>query len=160
MTEYQQLLSTGTFEWVNELLKGHSAIGGRLVYRRKKGADGEVVKLKTQCVAKGFSQLPGRDFNPLYVSSSVFWSTTFRVFMTFIAHQDWELHQVDVVGAYLQGDLEEEIYMHCPPGYPSGPNVVWRLKKSLYGLKQAGREWYKNIRKEYESQGFTRILCT
>ena len=82
----------------------------------------------------------------------------FTSIWTLLAPATWldlEVYQLDVKSAYLNADFEKEIYMCCPLGYPSGPNVIWCLKKSLYGLKQAGREWYKNIHKEYKSQEFT-----
>ena len=67
--------------------------------------------------------------------------------MSLAAHEDWELHQVDVVGAYLQGDLDEEIYMEVPKGVnvEGKEGWCWRLRKSLYGLKQSGHQWKKKL---------------
>ncbi|PSS05348.1 hypothetical protein PHLCEN_2v3935 [Hermanssonia centrifuga] len=76
--------------------------------------------------------------------------------MSFVANQDWELHQVDVVGAYLQGDLDEEIYMKLPEGIkePGKEGWCWRLKKALYGLKQSGRQWKKKLDEAMAKLGF------
>ncbi len=112
--EYRQLRDTGTIEWVKT--PPSEAIRSLVVYRAKHDGNGNLAKFKAQIVARGCLQVPGHDYNPLFVSSSVFWFTTLCAFMSFVADQDWELHQVDVVGAYLQGDLDEEIYMKVPEG--------------------------------------------
>jgi len=94
-------------------------------------------------VAKGFSQVPGQDFTETFSSVAKF--TTLRIFLALAAYLDFEIHQVDVIAAYLQGDLDEEIYMEVPKGvenFRSGSRY-WKLKKALYGLKQAGRQWKK-----------------
>jgi hypothetical protein len=61
---------------------------------------------------------------------------------------------MDVKSAFLNGVLEEEIYMRVPPGHNAPPGVVWKLNKALYGLKQASREWYKKLSTELKSMGF------
>src|SRR6202012_2938371 len=71
-----------------------------------------------------------------------------RAILSLVAHHDWELHQMDVKSAYLNGDLDEEIYMHQPIGFVSAGDtsgMACKLNKSLYGLKQAGRTWNKRI---------------
>ncbi|KAJ3485148.1 hypothetical protein NLI96_g5163 [Meripilus lineatus] len=158
--EYNQLKATGTFEWVSELPEGRKAIGSRVVYREKHDGEGKLDKFKVRIVAKGFSQVPGRDFNPLFVSSSVFRTTTLRTLLSLVAHEDWEIHQVDVVGAYLQGDLDEEIYMEVPEGVEEegkkNGTWWWKLLKALYGLKQAGRQWKKKLDEVMKEFGFTK----
>lgn len=80
--------------------------------------------------------------------------------MTFIAHEDWELHQVDVVGAYLQGDLEEEIFMEVPEGIVKSGAArgsegrYWKLLKPLYGLRQSGHNWKKKLKAVLTELGF------
>ncbi|KAJ3476999.1 hypothetical protein NLI96_g10770 [Meripilus lineatus] len=161
--EYNQLKATGTFEWVSELPKGRKAIGSRVVYREKHDGEGKIDKFKVRIVAKGFSQVPGRDFNPLFVSSSVFRTTTLRTLLSLVAHEDWEIHQVDVVGAYLQGDLDEEIYMEVPEGVEEEGKTEgtwwWKLLKALYGLKQAGRQWKKKLDEVMKEFGFTKAVA-
>ena len=96
-------------------------------------------------MAKGFSQVPGQDFTETFSSVAKF--TTLRIFLALAAYLDFEIHQVDVIAAYLQGDLDEEIYMEVPKGvenFRSGSHY-WKLKKALYGLKQAGRQWKKQL---------------
>ncbi|KAJ8455913.1 hypothetical protein ONZ51_g12299 [Trametes cubensis] len=146
----QNLYSTrtlGDLLWVRKLPEGRKAIGSRIVFREKKDAFGKTTKYKARIVAQGFSQVPGRDYNPLLTSSTVFRTTTLRALLAIVAREDWELHQIDVVGAYLQGDLDEEIYMRPPEGVqePGKEGWFWRLLKSIYGLKQAGIQWKKKL---------------
>jgi Reverse transcriptase (RNA-dependent DNA polymerase) len=123
------------------------------VFKIKCGPDGEIVRYKARLVAKGFTQVEGIDYTETFAPVAKF--TSIRILLALAAHLDLDLHQMDVKTAYLNGDLDEEIFMHLPPGFRK-PNIVWKLKKSLYGLKQAGREWYKKIRTEFEKIGFTR----
>ena len=72
------------------------------------------------------------------------------------AREDWELHQVDVVGAYLQGDLGEELYVTPPNGtHTDSDQCFWRLRRPLYGLKQAGRQWKLKLDEAMKKLGFT-----
>ena len=76
--------------------------------------------------------------------------------MAIVAHYDLELHQIDVKTAFLNGDLEEEVYMDQPEGFitPGKENLVCKLKKSIYGLKQASRQWYIKFNDTITSYGF------
>jgi hypothetical protein len=96
-------------------------------------------------------QIPGVDFHETFSLVARF--TTLRVFLSLAAILDLEIHQVDVVGAYLEGNLDEEIYMRAPEGVGKGKRY-WRLKKVLYGLKQAGRQWKHKLHKVLTNLGF------
>ena len=74
--------------------------------------------------------------------------------LAYAASKDLEIHQLDAVAAYLNSDLTEEIYLSPPDGIPSTPGKVWRLKKALYSLKQAGLEWYSTLRTHIQSLGY------
>ena len=106
----------------------------------KKDTAGNVVRYKVQLVAQGFSQVPGVDYFDTYAPVAKL--TSIRTVLALAACQDMELHQVDIMGAYLNGELayNECIYMHQPPGYadPVYPRRVCFLCKTLYGLKQSG----------------------
>ena len=117
----------------------------KIVLKEKHDGDGNIVKLKARIVAKGFDQVPGQDYELTFASVAKF--TTLRMLLSIVAHEDWELHQVDVVGAYLQGDLDEEIYMEVPEGVKEKGKEgwYWKLTKALYGLKQAGHQWKKKL---------------
>ena len=68
-----------------------------------------------------------------------------RLVLAIVASKRWELHHMDVKSAFLHGDLEEEIYMKQPEGFIDDPSLVYRLRKSLYGLKQSPRTWYSKM---------------
>ena len=101
-----------------------------------------MVRWKARIVAKGYSQVPGVDFEQTY--APVGRTTSLHILLTLAAQRDMELRQADVEGAYLNGTLEEEIYMAFPEGYkPKNDHATGlRLVKSLYGLKQSGRAWW------------------
>lgn len=155
--EMENLRAHGTFELV-ERPPGARVIGSTLVFHRKRDAEGAVTQCKVRVVAQGFSQIPGCDFGETF--APVAKPASLRLMITLTARSGWPMIQLDVKSAYLNGDLEEEIYSHMrqPPGTaaPGEEHVVWRLKKSLYGLKQAGRAWYKTYRDAMTKLGMTR----
>jgi hypothetical protein len=104
-------------------------------------------------VAKGFTQVHGIDYTDTFAPITKF--STIRVLLALAAKYDLEIHQMDVKSAFLNGELEEEIYLHLPPGFRDSSNLVWKLKCALYGLKQAHKSWYKKLRTVFESLGFT-----
>ena len=103
---------------------------------------------------KGFSQVPGEDFTETFSSVAKF--TTLQAFLSIVAHEDLELHQIDMVSAYLRGDLDKEIYMEVPKGVreEGKEGWQWKLLKAIYGLKQAGRQWKAKLNKIMMSLGF------
>jgi Reverse transcriptase (RNA-dependent DNA polymerase) len=130
-------------------------VDSKWVFKTKRGPDGEIVKHKARLVAKGFTQVPGLDYDETFAPVVKF--ATIRVLLAYAAHYDLEIHQIDVKTAFLHGNLKEEIYLKCPAGYDVGPNKVWKLRKSIYGLKQASREWYAKVSAEFSQLGFTRL---
>ena len=122
--------------------KTHRAIGCKWVFKTKTHADGSIERYKARLVAKGFTQKEGVDFNETF--SPVSTKDAFRLIMALVAHHDMELHQMDVKTAFLNGELEEEIYMKQPEGFiePGKEHLVCKLNMSIYGLKQASRQWY------------------
>ena len=153
-TELEQLRSSGTFEWVSKVPDSRKVIGSRIVFQTKREGDGKVVRYKARVVAKGFSQVPGQDFEVTF--ASVARLTTLRALLSMAAREDWTLHQVDVVGAYLRGDLSEEIYLDPPDGTRTNEKDwrVWQLQRLLYGLKQVGRQWKIKLSKTMKRLGF------
>jgi Reverse transcriptase (RNA-dependent DNA polymerase) len=129
-------------------------IGCRAVLKVKRGADGQIIKYKARIVAKGYSQTYGIDYDETY--APVVRYSSLRMVLALAAHYDLELHHMDVKSAYLNGDLEEEIYMEQPEGAPiikGKEDWVCRLHKSLYGLKQAGRTWHTKIDEAFQRRG-------
>ena len=135
---------------------GARTIGCTLVFHRKRDAEGAVTQHKVRVVAQGFSQIPGQDFDQTF--APVAKSSSLRVMITLAARFGWPMIQLDVKSAYLNGELDKELYMRQPPGTaaPGEEHLVCRLKKSLYGLKQAGRAWYKTYREAMTDLGMTR----
>ncbi|UZJ53681.1 hypothetical protein CBS101457_003001 [Exobasidium rhododendri] len=127
-------------------------ITARWVLTRKFNADGSINKYKARLVARGYSQREGLDFKETF--APVIRIGTIRLVLAIATKNHWKVHQMDVVAAYLNGNLEEEIYMVQPPGMEDGTGRVCRLIKGLYGLKQAGRVWYQKAHKHLMDIGF------
>ena len=108
------MLDNGTFEPV-QLPKGRKAIGCRWVFKLKRKADGTVDKYKARLVAKGFSQRPGLDFGQVFAPTAR-WAALRAIFVL-VALEDLELYSVDVSNAFLNGDLDHEVYMAHPEGF-------------------------------------------
>ena len=132
----------------------HKIVGCKWVFLTKTGADGQIECYKAHVVTQGFSQVEGIDYNETFTPITKF--NSIQVLLTLAAQLDLEVHQMDVKSAFLNGVLEEVIYMRVPPGHNAPPGVVWKLNKLLYGLKQASREWYKRLSTELKSMGFQR----
>ncbi|GJS54971.1 zinc finger, CCHC-type containing protein [Tanacetum coccineum] len=122
----------------------------------KEGIEGvQKPRYKARLVARGFTQRVGIDYNEVF--SHVVQHTSIRVILSLTACEDYELEQLDVKTAFLHGNLEESIYMRQPPGFEEGTgNKVCLLKKSLYGLKQSPRQWYKRFDVYMINNGFNR----
>jgi len=123
------------------LSEDKKAIGCKWVYKVKHNTDGFVNICKARSVTKGYAQTYGIDYEETY--NPIAKMTTVRVIIVMVATKGWSLHQMDVKNAFHHGDLHEEMYMEQPPGYvdQTHPNLVCRLKKVLYDLKQAPRVW-------------------
>jgi hypothetical protein len=145
----------GTWDIV-KLPPGKKAIGSRWFMKIKRLADGSIDRYRARLVAKGYSQHPGFDF--LETFAPTVRVAAIRTILAIAAIEDLELRSIDVSHAFLNGELEEEIYMEQPEGFEQGgPDHVCRLKKSLYGLKQAGRVWNKKLHATLAKMGFHRI---
>jgi len=134
---------------VESLPPDKNVVGCKWVFTIKYNPDGTVERYKARLVAQGFTQQEGIDF--LDTFSPVAKLTSAKMMLGLAAITGWTLTQMDVSDAFLHGDLDEEIFMSLPQGYtpPAGtilpPNPVCRLLKSIYGLKQASRQWYKRL---------------
>ena len=133
-------MSNHTWDLV-ELPEGKNVVGSRWVFKVKHNADGTVERFKARLIAQGYSQSQRVDYQEVF--SPVVRYSSIRALLALANVRDWEVHQMDVKTAFLQGDLDEEIYMKQPDGYidKDKPNHVCKLKKSIYGLKQAARCW-------------------
>jgi hypothetical protein len=145
--------ANATWELV-ALPKDKRTIGCKWVYKVKHNADGYVNRYKARLVAKGYAQTYGIDYEETY--SPVAKMTIVKVIIVMVASKGWSLHQMDVKNFFLHGDLQEEMYMELPPSYvdQTHPNLVNRLKKTLYDLKQAPRVWSDKIGQYLVTSGF------
>lgn len=155
--EYNSLEQHETWD-LAELPSGRKAVGCRWVFRVKENADGTVERYKARLVAKGFAQKPHLDYTETFAPVAKF--ASLRAVLALAAIEDMEIHSMDVSSAFLNGDLDEEIYMHQPEGFsaPGQEHLVCRLKKALYGLKQSPRQWYQKLNDTFNDMGFT--CCT
>ncbi|KAK4835749.1 hypothetical protein QYF36_014053 [Acer negundo] len=135
-----------------DLPKGIKPIGCKWVYKRKRGMDGKVETFKARLVAKGYTQKEGIDYEETF--SPVAMLKSIRILLSIAASLDLEIWQMDVKTAFLNGSLDESIYMMQPEGFIEKGQVdkVCKLQKSIYGLKQASRSW--NIRFDQAVKGF------
>ncbi|CAI7752458.1 unnamed protein product [Closterium sp. NIES-54] len=140
-----------TWELV-ELPEGRKAITSKWLFKIKSAADGKIERYKSRLVAKGYQQ-EKVDYKELF--APVVNPTTLRTLLGGAAIKGWVVKQMDVTTAFLNGVLEEEIFMVQPEGFDDGSGRVLRLKKTLYGLKQAPRQWYLKLRGVLEEIGFT-----
>lgn len=123
--------------------------------KRKLNPDGSLQKFKARLVARGFTQREGVDYKETFAPSSR--QESIKAFLAVNGYQDWEVIQLDVVGAFLYGELDEEIYLSQPEGFvdEEHPDHVWRLNSSLYGLKQSARQWNHCLTEHLTRIGFT-----
>ncbi|KAL0300270.1 UNVERIFIED_CONTAM: Retrovirus-related Pol polyprotein from transposon RE1 [Sesamum angustifolium] len=138
--------------------KDKEVIGVKWIYKTKLNADGSIQKHKARLVAKGYSQLPGIDYTETF--APVARLDTIRALIAIAANKKWKIYQMDVKSAFLNGYIDEEIYVEQPQGFiaKGSEEKVLRLKKALYGLKQAPRAWYSRIDKYFMDRGFRRSL--
>lgn len=137
--------------------KNQKVIQCKWLYKIKEGiTTNEPLRYKARLVAKGYTQREAIDFNEVF--SPVVKYKTIRMMLSIVAHQDLELEQLDVKTAFLQGDLEKQIFMVQPVGFVDNlrPDHVCKLHKSLYGLKQSPIQWCKRFDTFIINLGFTR----
>nr|KYP73016.1 Retrovirus-related Pol polyprotein from transposon TNT 1-94 [Cajanus cajan] len=152
MVELTALETNKTWSLV-KLPPGKPIVGCRWVYKVKYKADGTLERYKARLVAQGFTQTEGVDFFETF--SPVAKLTTVRFLLLIVVSNNWFLHQLDVDNAFLHGELKEEVYMRPPPGMTiSDPSLVCKLKKSLYGLKQASRQWNQKLNSALLALGY------
>jgi transposase InsO family protein len=132
----------------------HNVIGTKWIFKNKQDQDGIVVRNKARLVAQGYTQIEGLDFEETY--APVARLEAIRILLAYACAHDIKLYQMDVKSAFLNGIINELVYVEQPPGFEDEkkPNHVYKLKKALYGLKQAPRAWYERLRNFLISKGF------
>lgn len=132
----------------------HNVIGTKWIFKNKQDANGIVIPNKARLVAQGYSQVEGIDYGETF--AHVARLESIRMLLAFSSHHNFKLQQMDVKRAFLNGPLNELVYVKQPPGFehPKLPNHVYKLNKALYGLKQAPRTWYEYLTELLQDRGF------
>ena len=131
-------------------------IGTKWVFRNKLDENGIVIRNKARLVAKGYNQEEGIDYEETF--ALVARLEAIRMLLAYASIMNFKLYQMDVKSAFLNGLIQEEVYVEQPPRFEDSQKLdhVYRLKKALYGLKQAPRAWYERLSKFLLEKNFTR----
>jgi len=153
--EYDALIRNQTWDLVPSD-PSRNVVDCKWLFRIKHKPDGSIDRYKARLVAKGFTQRPGLDYHSTF--NPVVKPATVRLVLAIVAQRSWPIHQLDVNNAFLQGSLEEDVYMRQPPGFESSQHSTYicKLKKAIYGLKQAPRAWYTELTSYLTSIGFVK----
>jgi hypothetical protein len=151
--ELDQIEKNETWELVPRP-KDKNMIGTKWVFRNKLNEDGQVTRNKERLVCKGYAQVEGIDFEETF--SPVSRMEAVRLILAYACSKRIKVYQMDVKSTFLNGELEEEVYIEQPEGFilSEKEDYVCRLKKALYGLKQAPRAWYSRLDRYLQQQGF------
>ena len=131
-------------------------IGTKWIFKNKYDEHGTVIRNKSRLVAQGYTQVEGIDFDETFVPIARLESI--RILLAIASHLNFKLYQMDVKSVFLNGMLQEEVYVEQPKGFvdPHRPDDVYKLKRALYGLKQAPRAWYDRLTVYLTKHGFKR----
>ena len=151
--EMQSMLENEVWQLV-EPTQGVKTIGWKWVYKIKTDMDGNPQTYKARLVAKGFRQTQGIDYDETF--SLVAMVKSIRILLALAAHYDYEIWQMDVKTVFLNGRLKEDVYMVQPEGFvnPKKSNMICKLQRSIYGLKQASRSWNLSFDEAIKEFGF------
>ena len=158
--EYNALIRNNTWDLVlrsRVKARGYTVIGGKWVFKTKRDSAGRVLRHKARWVARGFAQRQGIDYKDAFSPTASL--KTFRILLALASKHRYSIRHIDIRNAYLHGLIDEEVYVEQPSCFEQiadqGNELVCRLKKGLYGLKQAGRQWNLRLLQEICLLGFT-----
>lgn len=151
--EIDKFVERGVFTLVPKP-KNCKLISSRWHLKKKLNTNGTIKNFKARLVARGFTRRAGIDYTETFAPSSR--QESLKAFLAVNGFRDWEVIQMDVVGEFLYGELDEEIYLSQPEGFinPDHPDHVWLLNSSLYGSKQSARQWHLCLTDQLKLIGF------
>jgi hypothetical protein len=151
--ELDQIEKNDTWELVPRP-KNKNVINTKWVFRNELNEDGQVTRNKARLVCKGYAQIEGIDFEETF--SPVARMEAIRLLLAYACSKNVKVYQMDVKSAFLNGELEDEVYIEQPEGFQLSNNAdyVCKLNKALYSLKQAPRAWYSRLDKYLQMEGF------
>jgi hypothetical protein len=151
--ELDQIEKNDTWELVPRP-KNKNVIGTKWVFINKLNEDGQVTRNKARLVCKGYAQVEGINFEETF--SPVSRMEAIRLLLAYACSKNIKVYHMDVKSSFLNGELEEEVYIEQPEGFQLSENAdyVCKLKKALYGLKHAPRAWYSRLDKYLQQAGF------
>jgi hypothetical protein len=157
LEEYQSILKNDVWDIVL-IPEGKYVVTSKWIYKIKHAADGSIEKYKVRFVARGFSQVEGVDYDETFAPVARYMSIC--TIIALAASMGWKLHQMDVKTGFLNGEIEEEVYIEHLEGFMihNEKSHVCKLKKSMYGLKQAPRAWYEKMDGFLMSLGFSKSV--
>ena len=144
MEEYDSIMNNGVWE-VASRPEGKYVDTSKWLYKIKHAADGSIEKFNAGFVARGFSQVERVDYDETFAPMARF--SSIKAVISVVAEMGWRIHQMDLKTAFLNGLLQEEVYLEQPQGFEvyKRDSHVYRLKKALYGFKQAPQARYSSI---------------
>jgi hypothetical protein len=156
--ELDQIEKNNTWELVPRPAD-KNVIVSKWVFKNKMNEQGQIGKNKFILVYKGYAQVEGQNFDETF--APVERLEAIRIFLAYACHKVFKVYQMDVKLAFINGDLEEEVYVEKPEGFSLTYNLdyVFKLKKELYGLKQAPRAWYCRLEKFLHDKGFKKGIA-
>ena len=142
--ELDQIKKNKTWELVPRPSQ-KNVIGTKWVFKNKLDENRKIVRNKARLVCKGYAQIEGIDFDETFAPIARLESI--RMFLALAVYKSFKIYQMEVKSAFLNGNLEEEVFIEQPDGFilSDDPNMVCKLRKALYGLKQAPRAWYSRL---------------
>jgi hypothetical protein len=152
--ELDQIEKNQTWELVPRP-KNKNIIGTKWVYKNKMNTNGKVIKNKAILLCKGYSQVEGVDYEETFAPVSRL--EAIRMFLAFSSYKKFKVYQMDVKSTFLNGNLDEEVYIEQPKGFKlHKEDYVYKLRKELYGIKKAPRAWYSRLDSYLQKQGLKR----
>jgi hypothetical protein len=153
--ELDQIEEKQTWELVPRP-KNKNVIGTKWVHKNKMNENGKVIRNKAKLVCKGYAQAEGVDYEETFAPMAIL--EAIRMFLAFSSYRKFKVYQMDVKSTFLNGNLEEEVYIEKPEGFQLNKkgDYLCKLKKLLYGLKQTPRAWNASLDSYLQKQGLKR----